>query len=45
MPLFPTATEKRMPAPSLPLVNLVKVVAAQLILWHHFALYGRCRMW
>lgn len=40
MPLFPTATEKRMPAPSLPLVNLVKVVAAQLILWHHFALYG-----
>jgi len=40
MPLSPAATEKRMPAPSLPLLNLVKVVAAQLILWHHFALYG-----
>jgi len=29
-----------MSAPSLPLLSLVKVLAAQLILWHHFALYG-----
>lgn len=40
MALSPAPAEKLMSVPTLPLLNLVKVTAAQLILWHHFALYG-----
>lgn len=28
------------PEVSLPVINLIKAIASQLILWHHFALYG-----